>query len=127
MIGTFRSTVAWLFLALAAYFILPVSKPSLWLLEEWGGFHVPVFVWPTMFLGAALALWRACQPQRIRQALFLAFVLLGTLGAASFLTLGPNALTLTMLVLAWHCMALNLRVKGAQARGQDCRLCEGRL
>lgn len=116
MRGPFRSAIGWGFILLALFLLAPVSKPSLWILDDWGDVRWPVWFWPFIFLGAALGLLKAKRPQAVRWALFAAFVLLGTIATAAYLSQGWNGFSVFLMPLAYHCGRLNLDIKAETRR-----------
>lgn len=87
---------------LALFMALPYPKPSLWLLEDWGGFKVPHLVWLAVFGLTGLGLSRCHQVALSLLFMCLAFIELVTVGAAAYMTQGSNALTVVVGVLALH-------------------------
>lgn len=114
MRGPFRSALALAFLALAIFMVAPISKPSLWLLDEWGDIRWPIWFWPFIFTAASMGLFRAKRPSSVRWALFAAFWLLGTIAGAAYLTQGWNGFTVMAAAFAYYCGRLNLDIKAEQ-------------
>lgn len=114
----FRSVLALAFLLLAIFMALPVPKPFLWILDEFANAQVPTLVWPLLFAGGSISLFRARRPRSIRLALMGAFVLLGVVAGAAYLTQGLNSYSVMTLALMWGCMKLNLDIKdGYRSKG----------
>ncbi|MDL2342547.1 hypothetical protein QOL99_00090 [Deinococcus sp. MIMF12] len=103
---------------LALHLTAPVAKPTLWVLEIWGGFQLPGWVWPAIFLAVGLGLLLARRPRVAQFGMMTASLLYVTIGAASYLTLGWNAFTLVCLFAAVHCVwtAIDLRARADYLR-----------
>ncbi|GAA5513666.1 hypothetical protein Dcar01_02410 [Deinococcus carri] len=114
MNARFPKAIAHILLLLAVFLLAPVSKPSLWLLDEWGDFRLPFFLWPGLLLLTGLSLLRAHGPRRLRRWLFAAFVILVTFAAAAYLAQGWNGLTCIAVGLAYHCGRTSLDAKAYQ-------------
>ena len=103
---------------LALHLAAPASKPTLWILEIWGGFQLPGWVWPLIFLAVGLGLLLVRHPRWAQFGMMSAALLYVTIGAASYLTLGWNAFTLVCLFAAVHCVwtAIDLRARADYLR-----------
>ncbi|WP_135227519.1 hypothetical protein [Deinococcus fonticola] len=82
---------AYVMLALGIFLVYPSVKPSLWILDYWGGLEIPLWVWGTVFIGVGASLLMARRPSVAYVLLMISAVLLGTIGAAGYLTMGMNA------------------------------------
>lgn len=83
-----------LLLLLGLFLALPVPKPTLWVLEVWGGLQLPGWLWPLLFVSVgSLLLWTR-NPRHGQYGMMAAAVLLWTIAGANYLTLGWNANTL---------------------------------
>ncbi|MFC4639807.1 hypothetical protein [Deinococcus hohokamensis] len=111
--------VGHLLLGLAIFLALPVPKPSLWPLEIWGEFQVPGFVWPAIFAGVALVLLRTRRSRLAMLGMMAAAVLFVTVAVASYLGIGPNALTLVAGISALHCTWTARDLKGVRGSHGD--------
>lgn len=118
MSARFPRAIAHALIVLGVFLLVPVAKPILWLLDEWGGFRLPFFIWPAVFLVTGFTLLRTERPRLLRRALFAAFLILTTVAAAAYLTQGWNSLTLITVVLAYHCGRANLDLKVYEQRWQ---------
>ncbi|MBZ9712172.1 hypothetical protein [Deinococcus multiflagellatus] len=97
--------------ALALFMALPVARPSLWVLETWGGWQVSALIWAALFGGTSVLLLTTKRPRWAMAGMMLAFVWLTTVAAAAALALGPNALTFLCLPLMWHCGSTAVALK----------------
>lgn len=104
-------------LCLAVFMAWPVAKPSLWVLEGWGGLHVSPFLWSAAFGLVGTLLLLTHRPKWAMVGMLLAFPLLATVAAAAYLTLGPNVMTVAAGPLLLHCAWTAIDLK-ARWRGQ---------
>lgn len=102
----FRTQVqaAHVLIALAVFMALPLSKPGLWVLEVWGDFRVPPFLWTLIFGAVGLLLLRTHKPRPAQYGMMIAAVLFWTIAAAAWLSLGWNGMTIMAAVKGLHCV-----------------------
>ena len=98
---------------LAVFMAWPVPKPSLWILEGWGGLHLSSLLWAFLMGGVGLLLLLAQSPRWAMVGMMLAFPLLTTVAAAAYLTWGPNVMTVAAGPLLLHCAwtAIDLKAR----------------
>ena len=73
----------------ALYLAVPVHHADIWVLLTWGGFDLPIWVWPALsgLLGLSLILNR--QPRQLMGISMLSAVVFITLSGALWLSNGP--------------------------------------
>lgn len=102
---------------LAVFTAWPVQKPSLWILEGWGGLHLSPFILASLFGAVGTLLLCTHSPKWAMVGMLLAFPLIATVAAAAYLTLGPNVMTVSAVPLLLHCAWTAIDLK-ARWRGQ---------
>ena len=113
--------VGQILLLLGVFLALPVPKPTLWILEVWGGLQLPGWLWPLIFAATGGFLLWTRHPRHAQYGMMLAAVLLWTIAGANYLTLGLNANTLfaglTGLHAVWTAIDLRARADWEQRGG----------
>lgn len=107
-----QTLIAHELLALGLFMGLPVEKPALWVMDVWGDVHVPILFWPVILWGVALGLLLTRSPAVAQRLMMTAFVLLGTVAGAAWLSQGANGFTVMSLVLMLHAAWTSVDLKG---------------
>lgn len=87
---------------LGLYMASPVPKPSLWLLEDWGGLSLSPYLWAAVFGLTGAVMMRSRRVAVTLAAYSLCFVEMVTIMTASYLALDLNGLTVFALCAAWQ-------------------------
>lgn len=89
-------------LVLGVFMLLDLPRPSLWLLEDWGGFEVSPHFWAGVFGVTGFSLVKGHRVTLAVVMMWLAAIELLTVAAAAYLGQGPNSLTIMAGVMALH-------------------------
>lgn len=107
-----QSTTAYMLILLALWMVVPIDRPTLWILEEWGGLRVAAWIWALVFGVTGVGVIRSRSRRWQQVWLNLAFVLLCTVYAAVFATWGMSAPVLMALPLLISILGTARDVRG---------------
>ncbi|WP_135230500.1 hypothetical protein [Deinococcus fonticola] len=100
-----QASAAHIMLALAIYMLLPIERPVLWVLEEWGSdgeVMVPGVAWAAVFAGIGLGILASKGRRSLATCTILAAVVIAIVAAAGVLTQGVSAKLPILAVLMLH-------------------------
>lgn len=112
-----QTLIAQVLLALGLFMALPVEKPALWVMDVWGDVHVPLLLWPVIFWSVGGGLLLTHRPHVAQRLMMVAFVLLGTIAGAAYLSQGWNGFTVTTAVLMLHAAWTSIDLKAVAEHG----------